>query len=43
MEQKPHRAYEITKSKQKQNQYVTFILTTRSIVRLTPQIMQWYY
>ena len=40
MEQQPQRARERTKSKQEQN-HVTFKLTTRSIVRFSPQTMQW--
>ena len=39
MEQQPHRVCERTKLKQT---HVTLKLTTRSIVRLSPQTMQWY-
>ena len=39
MEQQPHRVCERTKLKQK---HVTLKLTARSIVRLSPQTMQWY-
>ena len=42
MEQQQHRASERTKSKQKTS-HVTFKLTTRSIVRFSPQTVQWYY
>ena len=38
MEQQPHRACDRTKSKQKKNQVMS-----HSIVRFSPQIMQWYY
>ena len=41
MEEQPHRLYKIiTKTKPS---HVTFELTWRSIVRFTPQKMQWYH
>ena len=44
MEQQPHRACERMNSKQKQKpSHGTFKLTTRSIVRFSPQTMQWYH
>ena len=39
MEQQPYRVCKPTKLKQKQ---VTLKLTTRSIVQLSPQTMQWH-
>ena len=45
MEQQPHFACEGAKSKQRQNQvmYVAFKLTTRSVVRFSPEKTQWYH
>ena len=42
MEQQPHRACERNQNKNK-TKHVTFKLTTRSIVRFSPQTMQWYH
>ena len=43
MEQQPQSASERTKSKQKKPSHVTFKLTMRSIVRFSPQTIQWYH
>ena len=42
MEQQAHRACERTKSKQKQSQSRHVSLTARSIIRISPQILQYY-
>ena len=44
MEKQPHRTCEQTKTKQKtKTSQVRFTLTTRSIVQLRSQTMQWYH